>query len=307
MASDISFIREMDFAYGVVDRVSPSIRRVIARNPGPFTFHGTGTYIVGRGRVAVIDPGPSIAEHVEALLAAVAGETVTHILVTHTHLDHSPAAEAFKRATGAPTCGFGPHSPGRYWSKMGQGGSPGGDFAFAPDVLLRDGDEIAGPGWTLEAFHTPGHCANHLCFALKEESTLFSGDQVMGWSTTVVSPPDGDMREYMDSLRRLLGRGEAVYWPTHGPAIAEPKRHVEALIAHREQREIEIAKALADGLNQIPEIVARLYADIPEKLHHAAARTVLSHLVHMIETERVTCDGPPAPTSTYTLLGRDRI
>lgn len=301
MPSDIPFIRKMDFAYGAVDQVSPLIRRVIAPNPGPFTFHGTGTYIVGRGAVAVIDPGPLIDEHVDALLAAVAGETVTHILVTHTHVDHSPAAIPFKQATGAATYGFGSHRSGRYWADKGDAGSRGGDRAFAPDHLLRDGDEIAGPGWTFEAVHTPGHCANHLCFALKEESVLFSGDQVMGWSTTVISPPDGDMRDYMASLRRLLGRGDAVYWPTHGPAITEPKRHVEALIAHREQREIAIATALADGLGRIPAIVARLYADIPEKLHPAAARTVLSHLVHMIETGRASCDGAPGPETTYTL------
>lgn len=301
MASDIPFVRKMDFAYGAVASVSPLIRRVIAHNPGPFTFHGTGTYIVGKGRVAVIDPGPLIGEHVDALLGAVAGETVTHVLVTHTHVDHSPAAEPLKRAVGALTYGFGPHGAGRSWVQKDGGGTMGGDRAFVPDQVLRDGDEVSGPGWTLQAVHTPGHCSNHLCFALKEESVLFSGDQVMGWSTTVVSPPDGDMRDYMDSLRRLLGREDAIYWPTHGPAITEPKRHVAAMIAHREEREVEIAKALADGLDRIPAIVSRLYADVPEKLHPAAARTVLSHLVHMIETGRVACEGEPTAVSTYTV------
>jgi glyoxylase-like metal-dependent hydrolase (beta-lactamase superfamily II) len=301
MATKIPYVRKMEFDYGRVAQVSPLIRRVIARNPGPFTFHGTGTYIVGEGRVAVIDPGPLIDDHIEALKAAVAGETVTHILITHTHADHSPAAEPFKKAVGAPTYGFGPHTAGRFWTKNCAVGTDGGDRGFVPDRILRHGDVVSGPGWTIEAVHTPGHCANHLCFALKEESALFSGDQVMGWSTTVVSPPGGDMKDYMDSLRDLLTRNDKVYWPTHGPVITDPKRHVAAMIAHREEREVEIAKALTDGLNTIPAIVARLYADVPEKLHPAAARTVLSHLVHMIETGRVACDGVPTPTSTFSL------
>ena len=301
MASDIPFVRKMDYAHGRVDAVSPLIRRVIAPNPGPFTFHGTGTYIVGKGKVAVIDPGPLIDTHVDALLAAVAGETVTHILITHTHVDHSPAAAPFQQATGAPTYGFGPHLAGRSWAASDQAASRGGDSAFAPDHVLGDGDTISGQGWTIETVHTPGHCANHLCFALREESVLFSGDQVMGWSTTVISPPDGDMRDYMDSLSQLLGRDDAVYWPTHGPAITEPQRHVAALIDHRKAREVAIAKALAQGLNQIPAIVAHLYSDVPEKMHGAAARTVLSHLVHMIETGRAVCDGSPSPTATYSV------
>ena len=186
--------------------MTPLIRRVVARNPSPFTFKGTGTYIVGHGKVAVIDPGPDISAHVEALLAALRGETVTHILVTHTHLDHSPAAAAIKQATGAKTYGFGPHGSGRDEDRTGVGGvtEEGGDRDFVPDVVMRDGDAVAGPGWRLAAVHTPGHTSNHLCFALPQERTLFSGDHVMGWSTSVIAPPDGDMAAYMRSLDKLL-------------------------------------------------------------------------------------------------------
>lgn len=296
----IPFVREISFEYGIADRVSPLIRRVVAENPTPFTFHGTGTYIVGQGEVAVIDPGPLIDAHVDALLAAVEGERVTHILITHTHMDHSPAAEPFKRAVGAPTYGFGPHVPGRCWRGV-EGMETRGDRDFRPDIAVGDGDLIEGAGWTFEAVHTPGHIHNHLCFALKEEDVLFSGDHVMGWSTTVVSPPDGDMSDYIASLDKLLARDDATYWPTHGPAITDPKRHVHALKAHREGREDAIAEALADGIADIEHMVKRLYAKVPEHLHPAAARTTLSHLVRMIEGGRVLCDGPPAPDARFRL------
>jgi len=302
MASAIPFVREIEFDYGIVDQVSPMIRRVVAKNPGPFTFHGTGTYIIGRGEVAVIDPGPLIDEHVDALCAAVAGETVSHILVTHTHRDHSPATAPFKQATGAPSYAFGPHVAGTYWRGKDGEESHGGDTDFSPDHLVADGDIIEGPGWTFEAVHTPGHTDNHLCFALKEEDTLFSGDQVMGWSTTVVSPPDGDMGDYIQSLRKLMGRDDATYWPTHGPAITAPQPHVAALIAHREQREVVIADALAAGTSQISHLVAAMYRDVPEKLHRAAARTVHSHLIHMIETGRAACDGAPTAEADYAAV-----
>src|SRR5579864_5559789 len=199
MAVEIPFRREVTFDYGIADRVSPLIRRVVARNPSPFTFKGTGTYIVGHGQVAVIDPGPDLAAHVDAILDALRGETVTHIVVTHTHLDHSPAAAALKQATGAKTYGFGPHGSGRAEDRTGVGGvtEEGGDHAFRPDIAMREGDAVQRPGWRLEAVHTPGHTSNHLCFALAEERALFSGDHVMGWSTSVIAPPDGDMRAYM--------------------------------------------------------------------------------------------------------------
>ena len=297
MAGAIPFVRELEFEYGQVQQVTPLIRRVIANNPSAFTYYGTGTYIVGRGRVAVIDPGPLLYDHVEALLAALSGETVSHILVTHTHADHSPAAAPMKQATGAPTYGFGPHGSGRPEEEVRV--EEDGDRAFDPDHPLRDGDLIEGEGWSFETLHTPGHTSNHLCFALREERALFSGDHVMGWSTSVISPPDGDMQAYLRSLRRLLPRDDGIYWPTHGPPITQPRRHVEALIAHRAAREDEIMACLAAGLGRIPAMVERIYAQVPRHLHPAAGRSVFAHLIHMVETGRVACEGPPSARSEY--------
>ncbi len=293
---DIPFVRDIEFEYGAVAELTPLIRRVVARNPSAFTFHGTGTYILGHGNVAVIDPGPLDDAHVEALCQAIEGETVTHILITHTHLDHSPAAAPFKRITGAPTYGFGPHGGAR--------GAPaveeGGDWDFVPDHVVGHGDVIEGGSWTAEAVHTPGHTSNHLCFALREEKALFSGDHVMGWSTSVVSPPDGDMGDYLASLRLLLAREDSIYWPTHGPPITAPHLHVEAFLGHRAGRERQILAALADGRNTIPEMVVAMYADIDPGLHRAAGRSVLSHLIHMVGDGRVACEGAPGADSRYT-------
>lgn len=297
MATEIPYVRDMTFEYGKADRVSPMIRRVVAGNPSAFTFHGTGTYIVGHGAVAVIDPGPLLDSHVDALVRALGRERVTHIVITHTHRDHSPAARPLKQATGAPTCGFGSHGSGR--ADGGGEVEEGADRDFVPDVRVRDGDRIEGDGWTLEAVHTPGHTSNHLCYALLEENALFPGDHVMGWSTTVVSPPDGDMRAYMRSLERLRARGEEVFWPTHGPPIPEPRDFVTALLAHRHEREDQILACLAHDASTIPEMVEIMYADVGRHLHAAAARSVLSHLIHMAETGRVRCDGPPGPDTVY--------
>jgi glyoxylase-like metal-dependent hydrolase (beta-lactamase superfamily II) len=288
MSEDIPFRRDFAFAYGRLEPVAPGVRRIIARNPGPFTFKGTGTYVVGEGEVAVIDPGPDLPEHVEALLAGLKGERITHILVTHTHRDHSPAARSVKQATGAPTYGFGPHAGGR----RGEAGTEeGGDWDFSPDIAVRDGDVIAGGGWRFEAVHTPGHTSNHLCFALPDCGILFSGDHVMGWSTSVVAPPDGDMAAYMASLDKLLTRDDAVYWPTHGPAITEPRRHVRAFITHRRLREAGIVRCLRSGLETIDAIVERLYAGLDPALHRAAGRSVLAHLIDLIGRDIVTADG----------------
>jgi glyoxylase-like metal-dependent hydrolase (beta-lactamase superfamily II) len=276
MRADLSFT----CSYGMLDPVTPLIRRIVARNPGPFTFRGTGTYVVGRGKVAVIDPGPALAEHVEALLAALRGETVTHILVTHTHRDHSPAAAALKAATGAPTFGFGPHGV------IGEAVEAGADLAFAPDQALRDCDVVEGPGWRLAAVHTPGHTSNHLCFALAEEHALFSGDHVMGWSTTVISPPDGDMRAYVDSLERLCRRDDAVYWPTHGGAIADPQAHVAALVTHRRARREAVLAALAAGPARPRNLVATVYPDLDTRLVGGAARSLLAHLIELSQDGR---------------------
>tara|TARA_Y100001960_G_C14760505_1_gene873828 strand:- start:1231 stop:2154 length:924 start_codon:yes stop_codon:yes gene_type:complete len=297
--SEIEFVRDLAFEYGIADQVTPMIRRVVAQNPSPFTFYGTGTYIIGHGEVAVIDPGPLIDTHIDALLNAVAGEQVTHILITHTHKDHSPAAAPFKAATGAPTYGFGPHMPGNYWKNIGYSGPLSGDLDFAPDYSLKDGDVIYGDGWSIETIHTPGHIANHLCFGLKEENCLFSGDQVMGWSTTVVAPPEGDMFDYMRSCERLLDRHEEIFWPTHGPPILTPHEYLQALVKHRLNRENEIFQMLSNGVIRISEIVSVLYKHSPTHLHGAAAKTILSHLVNMIQTGRVMCEGRPTLKSKF--------
>jgi glyoxylase-like metal-dependent hydrolase (beta-lactamase superfamily II) len=302
MATEIPFRRDFDFRYGEVETLSPLVRRVVARNPSPFTFKGTGTYIVGRGKVAIVDPGPALDDHVAAVLGAVAHETVTHILVTHTHLDHSPAAAAVKRATGARSFGFGPHGSGRAEDRAGvELGEveEGGDHDFRPDVAMRDGDTVSGPDWSLSAVATPGHTSNHLCFALREEKVLFTGDHVMGWSTSVIAPPDGDMGAYLRSLAKLLARDDARYWPTHGPAIDDPKPYVRAFIAHRQERADAILARLKAGDRTIPEIVARVYAGLDPRLATAAGRSVLAHLVEMSERSVVESDGPPSTKSRF--------
>jgi glyoxylase-like metal-dependent hydrolase (beta-lactamase superfamily II) len=296
MAVAIPFRREFAFEYGRLEPVAPGIRRIVARNPGPFTFRGTGTYVVGEGKVAVIDPGPDLPEHIEALLMDLAGEEVTHILVTHTHRDHSPAAAAVKEATGAPTYGFGPHAGGR---RGEPGVEEGGDWDFAPDVVIEDGGEIVGDGWRFEAVHTPGHTSNHLCFALPDEGILFSGDHVMGWSTSVIAPPDGDMAAYMASLDKLLGRRDAVYWPTHGPAITDPKEHVRSFIAHRREREAGILDSLGAGIERIDAMVERLYIGLNPNLKRPAGRSVLAHLIDLHRRGLVVCDGTPTTESRF--------
>ena len=291
----IPFNKELTFEYGTPAVISPLVRRVVARNPSMFTLHGTGTYIIGRGKVAIIDPGPDLSEHVTALLQAVQNETVTDILITHTHIDHSPATRAVKAATGAKTWGFGPHGA----SGDGTQVEEGADREFTPDNRIGDGDIVSGDGWTLEAIHTPGHTSNHLCLALKEENVMFSGDHVMGWSTSVISPPDGDMGDYLQSLRKLITREELRYWPTHGPAIENPRPFVKAFINHREERESQIQACLADELIKIPDIVERLYTNVDSRLHRAAGRSVLAHLIHMVHTSRAKCETQPDINALY--------
>jgi glyoxylase-like metal-dependent hydrolase (beta-lactamase superfamily II) len=291
----IPFDRSFDAPYEEAERLSPMISRVLARNPSPFTFKGTGVYIVGgdSGRdVAVIDPGPLLDEHVEALKRALDGKRLTHILVTHTHSDHSPAARPLKQWSGAPTYGFGPHGSGK--SEDGIKVEEGGDRAFVPDVVVRDGDRIEGAGFTFECVYTPGHTSNHMCYALEEEKALFTGDHVMGWSTTVVTPPDGDMAEYMASLRKLLARDDRVLYPTHGAPIREPAPFLKAYIEHRLEREAQILACIRDGLSTIPEMVARMYADVDKRLHPAASRSVLAHLIQLESEGRVRVEGTGA-------------
>jgi glyoxylase-like metal-dependent hydrolase (beta-lactamase superfamily II) len=263
-----------DWPTGRIERIGPKVRRLLAPNPSPFTYTGTQTYIVGEGEVAVIDPGPASDAHVEALLRALAGETVAAILCTHTHRDHSPASRPLAEATGAPIAGCAPLA----LDDEGPRADEAFDKDYAPERVLADGEALEGPGWRLRAVATPGHTSNHLCFALEGEGALFTGDHVMGWSTTVVSPPDGDMGAYMASLDLLLARDERIYFPAHGPAVEDPQAHVRRLIEHRRGRERQILERLDGGVERIEAMVPGMYADVDPRLHPAAARSVLAHL-----------------------------
>lgn len=294
----IPFVREFDPEYGVCRRVSPLIRRVTAENPGPFTYTGTGTYIVGNGTVAVIDPGPDDPAHLAALIQAVEGETVSHVLVTHTHRDHSPLARPFAQAVGAPVLAAPPPQ-----TLVSGGLDEAEDRDFQPDSVLKDGDRIAGPGWTLETLATPGHASNHLAFALIEENALFSGDHVMGWSTTVVAPPDGDMGDYMQSLERVIARRFETLWPTHGGPVTNVAPFLAAYRAHRLEREAQILARLAAGDRLIGEMVPVLYASVDERLWPAASLSVLSHLIDLVRRGVVICDEDPGLSSVYRRAG----
>jgi glyoxylase-like metal-dependent hydrolase (beta-lactamase superfamily II) len=293
----IPFVRDIAFEYGRVDQVSPLIRRVIADNPGPFTFTGTGTYIVGKNDVVVIDPGPAYDSHLEAILAAIPGERVSHILLTHHHSDHSPLAGALAARTGAKIYACPPPAVGGALAKLEEAN----DETTPTDVTLKGGEIIAGDGWTLEAIATPGHTSNHICYALKEENACFSGDHIMGWSTTVISPPDGDMAAYFASLDRIRERGFSTLWPTHGAPIREVDTFIGAYIAHRRDREAQILAQLAAGHTQIKAMVPVLYAAVDPRLHPAAAHSVLAHMLQLVGEGRVIADGKPGVDTAYRL------
>jgi glyoxylase-like metal-dependent hydrolase (beta-lactamase superfamily II) len=285
----IPFIRTLDAPYEETVALSPRVSRLLARNPGPFTFKGTGVYIVGGRDIAVIDPGPDLPEHLDALRRAIAGKRVSHILVTHTHSDHSPAARPLKEWTGAPTYAFGPHGSGK--AEDGVKMEEGGDMDFVPDVRVKDGDIINGDGFTFECVYTPGHTSNHMCFALKEEKALFTGDHIMGWSTTVVTPPDGDMAQYMASVKKLIARDDEILYPTHGAPVTDPKPFLKAYLEHRVDRENQILACIGDRVETIPAMVARIYVDVDKRLHPAASRSVLAHLIQLVNEGRVTKTG----------------
>ena len=323
----LTLVRD-SFTYGASMPVAPLIRRVIAENPSMFTYHGTGTYIVGgdtagRGDVVVIDPGPRLDSHRNALAVALDGCTVRSILITHCHADHSPLAAWLASETGAPTVAFGPHGD-HTWDigddppevvaaeqleaeerRAESGAEPTEpvveettDREFTPDVVVRTGDEVAaGDGWRMTALHTPGHTSNHTCFTLDDGTTrtIFTGDHVMGWSTTVVSPPDGDMAAYLESLRIVAGRTDDVAIPTHGSPIADPSRFVTELIEHRLEREGQVLAAVRSGLDTIPVMVEHLYVDVRRELHKPARRSVLAHLVKLVDDGTVVVAGTGRP------------
>ena len=311
MAEEIDDQPQFDRAFAVgagrVQALTPLVRRLVAPNPGPFTFTGTCTYVVGQGNVAVIDPGRDDPAHLEALAAALEGETVTHILVTHTHRDHSPAARALKARTGALIVGCGPHRAAR---PLGTGEHNAMDAAADAEHVpeggeMGEGDAVTGPGWTLTAVATPGHTANHLAFALLEESSLFSGDHVMAWTTSIVAPPDGSMAAYKASLDHLRRRAEAdrLYWPGHGGPVQEPARFVRALAHHRRQREHSILARLSAGDRTVGAIVPRIYEGLAPALHGAAGLSVLAHLEDLVARGQVRVEGPFGPAARFQPAG----
>jgi len=291
MSQKLEFVRDGAITHGAVMTLSPLVRRIVAPNPGPFTYNGTSCFVIGHGKVAVLDPGPNDPAHVAAIERALAGETVTHIVLTHTHRDHAPAVAPLKRLTGAVTVGRPSPPPGPEVSHT----------PFAPDLLLGDGDTIEGPGWHLGAVHTPGHASNHLCYALAEEATLFTGDHVMGWSTSVIGPPDGDLTAYLASLDKLLARPEQLYRSAHGPERHDGHGYTAALRAHREARSAGILAQLKAGPKTIPALVAALYPGLDEKLITAAGRSVLAHLIAFERAGTVRCDGPRGAAATFHL------
>ncbi len=263
---------------GLAVALDPLVTRILAPNPSPFTYTGTQTYLVGTTELAVIDPGPDEPAHLDALVAGIAGRPVTAILCTHTHRDHSPAAAPLKALTGAPIVGCAPLT----LHDAGPRADAAFDTGYAPDRVLGDGEAVSGQGWTLCAVATPGHTSNHLCFALEVAGALFSGDHVMGWSTTVVAPPDGDMAAYMASLDKLMAREQdRVYYPAHGDPIDNPRRFVRGLIGHRKQREGQILRLLREAPRAVPDMVARMYVGLDPRLTGAAGRSVLAHLIEL--------------------------
>ncbi|GGK29909.1 MBL fold metallo-hydrolase [Salinarimonas ramus] len=292
MSETPRFDTSFDQEPGTCLRLSPLVRRVLAGNAGPVTFTGTCSYVVGNGEVAIVDPGPDDPAHLDALLAATAGERITHLVVTHTHRDHSPGAAILRERTGARVVGCAPHRDSRALA-AGEANrmEAAGDRSYAPDQVLGDGERVHGSGWTLEAVATPGHTANHLAFALQEENALFSGDHVMAWSTTFIGPPDGAMGPYMASLSKVLARGESIYWPGHGGPVTEPARFVRAIIAHRRQREEAILARLRAGDETIPALVETVYRGLSPALKPAAALNVLAHLEDLHARALARADG----------------
>jgi glyoxylase-like metal-dependent hydrolase (beta-lactamase superfamily II) len=293
MADELAFKTTMQFAYGEPRELAAGIARLVANNPGPLTFRGTNTYLVGTTELAVIDPGPDDPAHFDAIMAAVGRRRVTQILITHAHRDHVDGLERLRQATGAETCGHGRSPRGEETAPMTPSGSEFINEDFCPDIVLHDGDAISGPGWRLEAVFTPGHAPDHLCFALPQRRVLFTGDHVMAWNTTVVAPPEGKMADYMRSLGRLAARDDRLYMPGHGGRIDQPARWVKAYLLHRQWREQAILDAIKSGHTTIEQIVSLVYSGIDDRLRNAASFSALAHVEHLIERGLVQCEGPP--------------
>jgi glyoxylase-like metal-dependent hydrolase (beta-lactamase superfamily II) len=302
MNDDIRYDKTFALVPGRAAEVAPGVRAVVANNPGPFTFKGTVSYIIGRGKVAFLDPGPDDDAHIAALLDAVRGETVAGIFVTHTHRDHSPAVPKIKTATGATVYAEGPHRPARPLH-IGETNrlDASADLDFRPDIALADGDVVTGDGWTVEALTTPGHTANHMAYAFKEADLIFSGDHVMAWSTSIVAPPDGAMSDYMASLEKLARRSEPVYLPGHGGPVREAPRFVQSYIRHRQAREASILRRLGKSAADIPTLVRAIYIGIDSRLVGAAALSVLAHLEDLVARGIVATEGTPSIGGTYRL------
>jgi glyoxylase-like metal-dependent hydrolase (beta-lactamase superfamily II) len=296
----LEFDRTFEPRYGEAVQIASDVYRVTADNPGPFTFAGTNSYIVGRDVLAVIDPGPEDENHLGALMKAIAGRPVSHILVSHTHRDHSPLSARLKELTGAPLVAEGPHRPARL--RLEGEATPldsGGDTDFRPDLVLADGERVEGDGWALRAVHTPGHTANHLAFALEGTGLLFSADHVMAWSTTVVAPPDGSMKDYMASLDKLLERDDRIFYPGHGGPVTAPKPFLRGLKAHRKMRERAILERIVAGDRSIPVIVRAIYRDTDPRLHGAAGLSVLAHIEDLVSRGIVKAETAPGLDGLY--------
>ncbi len=298
----VTFEQDLNTNYGMAEKMSPLVTRVLCNNPSPYTYTGTNTYIIGTADgFAIIDPGPMDTVHGEAILKAVSPHPITHILITHSHIDHSPLARWLAQKTAAPIYGFGPHGTGRAGGLDEEEVEAGADKDFMPDHYLRDGEIIKGAGWTFKAIHTPGHTSNHMCFLLEEENALFVGDHVMAWATTVISPPDGDVRAYLQSLKKILEYTPDTLIPTHGPWVKAPKPFIRGIITHRHMREGQILKLLEEGPSYINILVARMYKDVDKRLHPAAARSVFGHIIALTDEGRVLTNGPARLNSEYRL------
>jgi len=290
MGTDFEFRTDYHCTTGILEAVAPMLRRITANNPGPLTFRGTGTYVIGEQQVAIIDPGPNDPAHIDALMSALGTETISHILVTHTHRDHSAGAYALKQRCGAPIYSMGTHTALQRPSELPTDLDSAGDTDFVPDVVIQDKELITGNQWALQCLHTPGHASNHAAFLDTTFDRLFVGDLVMGWSTPVLLPPDGHLGDYLASLRRLQALNASTYWPTHGDRITDTQALLSHLLEHRLTRTASILDAITRGHNTLDAIVHDAYPGLNPSLHDAAVRSTLASVVFLIEEGKVRGD-----------------